>query len=62
MHCTGSTPARRRVGLRPTLMFVPLLMSLHEQGFDGLPVRTGVEFGISFAMGKVRRRIVIGMR
>src|SRR5450755_1312451 len=56
-----STPTRRRVRLRPTLVFAPLLMSAYKQCPDGLSVLTCVELCIFIAMGKIDRRILIGM-
>ena len=37
-------------------------MSLHEQGFDCLPLLAGAQFSVSPAMLDVDRRVQIGMR
>src|SRR5215469_3084877 len=51
----------RRV-LRPTVLLLPLLMPLHEQGFDCLPILAGAQFSVSPAMLDVDRCVEIGVR
>src|SRR5690348_17069805 len=40
-------PTGRAVGLRPTVFCLPCPMSLHQQGFDRIPVLAGAEFLVS---------------
>jgi len=51
----------RRV-LRPTVLYLPCLMSPQQQGFDFLPLLAGAQFSVSPAMLDVDRRVEIGMR
>jgi hypothetical protein len=55
-------PTGRAVGLRPTVLLLPLLMSLQQQGFDRFPVFAGAQFIVSPAMLDIDRRIEIGVR
>src|SRR6266536_1467116 len=57
-----STPTRRAVGLRPTVVCLPVVMALQEQRFDGCPVLAGTQLLIIPAVRQVGRCIQIGMR
>src|SRR5713226_8096936 len=51
----------RAVGLRPTVLCLPYLMPLHQQGFDCFPVLAGAQFLVSPAMLDVDGRVEIGV-
>src|SRR5207248_7816980 len=54
-------PTRRAVGLRPTVLFAPCCMSLHEQGFDFLLVLACLQFDILEPPGKIGRGVEISV-
>ena len=51
----------RAVGLRPTVLPPPGRMTLHEQGFDSLPILAGLQFEIPYPPRDIRGGVQVGM-
>src|SRR6266480_4757071 len=61
MYCIGSTPTRRAVGLRPTVLRSPRLMTLHKQGFHSFPILAELQHGIPYPLLDIDGSVQVSM-
>src|ERR1700726_3784518 len=61
LHPFTKQPTGRAVGLRPTVLSFPCIMSLQKQCFDCFPIRAGTQLAILPTARDVCRGIAVSM-